>query len=104
MRGERSSWPGEHIGAQLAVTDLAPPLVVGDNRAHHGKDPAMAVTTRLRDAMNSHDLDAFLDCFHQDYTSEQPIHPGRGFVGRDQVRANWAAVFAGVADFAADLV
>lgn len=64
----------------------------------------MAVTTRLRDAMNNHDLEAFLDCFHEDYRSEQPIHPGRGFGGRDQVRANWSAIFSGVGDFAADLV
>jgi ketosteroid isomerase-like protein len=64
----------------------------------------MAVTTRLRDAMNSHDLEAFLDCFHEDYRSEQPVHPGRGFGGRDQVRANWSTIFSEVADFAADLV
>lgn len=64
----------------------------------------MTVTTRLRDAMNSHDLEAFLDCFQEDYRSEQPIHPGRGFSGREQVRANWAAIFSGVGDFAAELV
>jgi len=64
----------------------------------------MAMTTRLRDAMNSHDLEAFLDCFHEDYRSEQPVHPGRGFGGRDQVRANWSAIFSGVSDFAADLL
>jgi ketosteroid isomerase-like protein len=64
----------------------------------------MAVTTRLRDAMNRHDLEAFLECFHEDYRSEQPAHPGRGFGGRDQVRANWSAIFSGVGDFAADLV
>lgn len=64
----------------------------------------MTVTDRLRDAMNRHDLEAFVDCFHEDYRSEQPVHPGRGFVGRDQVRANWSAIFAGVDDFAAELV
>ena len=64
----------------------------------------MAVTTRLRDAMNRHDLEAFLDCFHEDYRSEQPVHPGRGFGGRDQVKANWSAIFSGVSDFAADLL
>lgn len=68
------------------------------------KGAAMAVATRLRDAMNDHDLEAFLECFHEDYRSEQPVHPGRGFGGRDQVRTNWSAIFAGVADFAADLV
>lgn len=64
----------------------------------------MAVTIRLRDAMNAHDLEAFLACFHDDYRSEQPVHPGRGFSGREQVRANWSAIFAGVPDFAAVLV
>ncbi|HVM00111.1 MAG TPA: nuclear transport factor 2 family protein [Egibacteraceae bacterium] len=63
----------------------------------------MTVTIRLRDAMNAHDLEAFLDCFHDDYHSEQPVHPGRGFGGREQVRANWSAIFAGVPDFAAEL-
>lgn len=64
----------------------------------------MAVTDRLRDAMNAHDLEAFLDCFHEDYRSEQPVHPGRGFGGRDQVRSNWSTIFAGVPDFAAELL
>jgi hypothetical protein len=41
----------------------------------------MAVTTRLQDAMNTHYLEALLDCFHEDYRSEQPVHPGRGFGG-----------------------
>jgi ketosteroid isomerase-like protein len=65
---------------------------------------AMAVATQLLDAMNDHDLAAFLRCFHDDYRSEQPVHPGRGFGGRDQVRANWSAIFSGVSDFSADLL
>ena len=64
----------------------------------------MVVAMRLRDAMNAHDLEAFLDCFHEDYRSEQPAHPGRGFGGREQVRANWSAIFAGVPDFSARLL
>ena len=64
----------------------------------------MVVAIRLRDAMNAHDLEAFLDCFHEDYRSEQPAHPGRGFGGREQVRANWSAIFAGVPDFSARLL
>jgi ketosteroid isomerase-like protein len=64
----------------------------------------MAVTARLHDAMNAHDLEAFLDCFHADYQSEQPVHPGRGFGGREQVRTNWSAIFAGIPDFSADLL
>ena len=64
----------------------------------------MVVAIRLRDAMNAHDLEAFLDCFHEDYRSEQPAHPGRGFGGREQVGANWSAIFAGVPDFSARLL
>ncbi len=64
----------------------------------------MSVAMRLQEAMNAHDVEAFVDCFHDDYRSEQPIHPGRGFGGRDQVRMNWGAIFAGVADFEAELI
>lgn len=63
----------------------------------------MSVAARLRDAMNAHDLEAFVACFHEDYESEQPVHPGRGFGGREQVRTNWSTIFAGVPDFAAEL-
>lgn len=56
---------------------------------------------RLLKAMNAHDLDAFVDCFDPHYQSEQPLHPERGFSGSDQVRANWANMFARVPDFRA---
>jgi len=59
---------------------------------------------RLRSAMNAHDLDAFVACFAADYESRQPAHPNRDFHGSDQVRRNWEGVFAGVPDFAAELV
>jgi ketosteroid isomerase-like protein len=62
------------------------------------------VVERLDTALNAHDLDAFLDCFGEDYESEQPVHPERGFGGREQVRSNWSAIFAGVPDFHADLL
>jgi len=59
---------------------------------------------RLRDAQNAHDLDAFVARFDPRYRSEQPVHPDRAFVGADQVRRNWAEVFAGVPDFRAELL
>lgn len=64
----------------------------------------MTVAVQLHDAMNRHDIDAFVGCFHEDYRSEQPVHPGRGFGGRAQVRTNWSAIFTDVPDFAAALV
>ncbi len=59
---------------------------------------------RLSDAHNRHDLDAFVACFDPGYRSEQPVHPGREFSGSEQVRANWAEIFAGVPDFRAELL
>ena len=59
---------------------------------------------RLKSAMNARDIEAFVDCFDEDYESEQPAHPDRAFHGREQVRANWSAIFDGVPDFRAELV
>jgi hypothetical protein len=65
---------------------------------------ARDVFARLVAAQNAHDIDAFVSCFAPDYSSEQPIHPDRAFVGSDQVRKNWTAMFAGVPDFRAELL
>ena len=62
------------------------------------------VINRLVTAMNLHDLSAAAALFHPDYRSSQPAHPGRTFTGREQMRANWAAMFAGIPDFRAELV
>jgi ketosteroid isomerase-like protein len=62
------------------------------------------VLTRLEAAMNEHDLDAFLACIHPEYRSEQPVHPERGFGGRDQVEKNWAAMFSGIPDLRAEVL
>ena len=62
------------------------------------------VAERLLAAMNAHDIDAFVACFHEDYASEQPAHPDRAFRGSDQVRLNWSGTFEGMPDFTAELV
>jgi len=59
---------------------------------------------RLQRAQNDHDIDAFVTCIAAEYRSEQTVHPDRAFVGREQVRANWSGVFAGVPDFHAELI
>ena len=53
---------------------------------------------RLEEAMNRHDVETMTALFADDYRSEQPAHPDRGFGGSDQVAANWTAMFAGVPD------
>jgi limonene-1,2-epoxide hydrolase len=52
----------------------------------------------LVQATNAHDLDAVLDCFDPGYRNQTPVHPGRDFQGREQVRANWRQIFAFVPD------
>jgi len=65
--------------------------------------PAALMIERLLDATNTHDIDALVDCFAEDYRNETPVHPGRGFVGREQVRTNWQQIFAAVPDVTADV-
>ena len=59
---------------------------------------------RLRDAINAHDVDAMTALFAPGYRSEQPVHPERGFDGREQVAANWRQMFAGVPDLKVGIV
>jgi ketosteroid isomerase-like protein len=64
----------------------------------------LAVAVRLRDATNLHDLEALARCFAPDFENETPAHPARSFRGRDQVRKNWAQIFAGVPDIETEIV
>jgi ketosteroid isomerase-like protein len=65
---------------------------------------ALEVIQRLHAAMNAHDIDAFLNCIDDAYVSEQPAHPQRAFTGREQVGANWSAIFQHIPDFSAELL
>jgi hypothetical protein len=62
------------------------------------------VIERMQDALNRHDLEAFLECFDTNYRSEQPAHPNRGFGGKEQVHKNWAGMFESFPDFEAQLL
>ena len=62
------------------------------------------VVERLAALMNEHDLPGAAALIHPDYRSEQPVHPGRAFVGRAQMEANWKAMFEGIPDFHAELI
>ena len=65
---------------------------------------AEAVIERIRVAINGHDLEALTSCFAADYVNETPVHPERGFRGREQVRRNWEQIFDGVPDIKAEVV
>ena len=62
------------------------------------------VLERLHTAMNQHDLEAMLECFDPDYRSEQPLHPNRGFSGKEQVRKNWSRMLESFPGFEAQLL
>jgi hypothetical protein len=68
------------------------------------QDHGQAVSERLVQAMNAHDLEAHVACFRDDYRSDQPAHPARTFTGREQVRQNWSKLFESIPDFRAELV
>jgi ketosteroid isomerase-like protein len=64
-------------------------------------DEVQAMVEKLLRATNDHDLDALVACFAEDYVNETPLHPARGFQGREQVRRNWEQIFAFVPDLRA---
>jgi SnoaL-like polyketide cyclase. len=59
---------------------------------------------KLRDAFNTHNIEAFIACFDENYSSEQPVHPDRSFKGREQLRKNWSSNFDEMPDFSAQLI
>ena len=61
-----------------------------------------AVSVRLLEALNAHDLEGQLGLFKEDYRSEQPVHPARTFSGREQVRENWSKLYESIPDFQAN--
>ncbi len=65
---------------------------------------ALALVDRLVQATNDHDVNAVAACFAEDYENETPVHPARGFRGREQVRRNWTQIFEFVPDLAAEVV
>lgn len=68
---------------------------------HFVAESEQSLIRRLERAVESHDLEAVVDCFDEGYRNETPAHPGRGFLGREQVRANWARIFEGIPDITA---
>ena len=58
---------------------------------------APLLVERMRAALDAHDLDAFVEFFHEDYIGERPRHPDSPPSTREDVRENWAEVTEGTA-------
>ena len=70
----------------------------------NGSADPMSLVRLLAAATNAHDLDALVACFADDYVNETPAHPERGFRGAEQVRRNWAQLFASIPDLSARIL
>jgi len=73
------------------------------NDARTDGGPA-AMVGRLHRATAEHDLAALAGCFAPGYRNETPLHPERGFTGREQVRRNWEQIFAAIPDLTAEVL
>jgi hypothetical protein len=65
---------------------------------------AASLLLKLNEALNNHDIDAFVSLFDENYDSQQPVHPDRTFQGKELVRKNWSSNFEEMPDFSAHLV
>jgi ketosteroid isomerase-like protein len=63
----------------------------------------LEVIRRMVERTNAHDLEGMAALMDEDYQSEQPFHPARGFGGRAQMKANWGAILTGVPDLRAEV-
>ena len=63
----------------------------------------LEVIRQMVERTNAHDLEGMAALMHEDYQSEQPFHPARGFGGRAQMKANWGAILTGVPDLRAEV-
>jgi ketosteroid isomerase-like protein len=58
---------------------------------------------QMRAALDAHDVDAFVDFFHEDYSGERPRHPGGRSIDREEVRGNWAEMIRDVPDLRVEI-
>ena len=63
-----------------------------------------AALARLERATNAHDVNGVVACFAENYRNQTPVHPERGFTGREQVRRNWEQIFAAIPNIAAKVL
>ncbi|BCW71586.1 hypothetical protein NicSoilB8_26300 [Arthrobacter sp. NicSoilB8] len=78
--------------------------MVRETPTAHRSDQMSEAIQRLLAAINAHDLESAAALFDETYRSAQPAHPARAFVGRSQMHANWAAMFAGIPDLRVEVV
>jgi ketosteroid isomerase-like protein len=53
---------------------------------------------QMRATLDAHDLDGYVDFFHEDFVGERPRHPGGEARGRAEVREIWSEILGDVPD------
>lgn len=61
-------------------------------------NPKLVVERMVR-AINSHDIEVFVDCFDPLYHGEQPVHPDKAYRGRELVHKQWSEIWSRLPDF-----
>jgi ketosteroid isomerase-like protein len=64
---------------------------------------APVLVEQMRAALDAHDLDAFVEFFHEDYLGERPRHPDAPPSTREEVRGNWTEVLRDVPDLRVEI-
>lgn len=65
---------------------------------------AVQVVERWIQALSDHDLEAAVSCFAKAYRDRAPARRGEEVLGRDQVRANFTALFESIPDLRAEVL
>ena len=66
--------------------------------------PPCSVVERWVQAMDAHDIETAVACFHADYHDEAPARRGERVVGREKIRENFSRLFPDLPDLGAELV
>jgi ketosteroid isomerase-like protein len=64
---------------------------------------APLLVQQMRTAIDAHDLDAFVDFFHEDYSGGRPRHPGSRDSDREELRGFWAEMIRDVPDLRVEI-
>ena len=95
---------GAVAGLVPKVRDVLGRIARGGDERTPEQAERHAVVERLRAALDAHDLDRLVACFHAEYRGELPLHPTAGAIDRQQVRRNWERILGDVPDVRGDLL
>jgi ketosteroid isomerase-like protein len=64
---------------------------------------APLLVQQMRAAIDAHDVDAYVDFFHEDYWGDRPRHPESRKSDREELRGFWAEMIRDVPDLRVEI-